>query len=64
MGLIKIPSGYLPHLHNIIISVLPNKMVAKRHGFLVRGATSISRIQRHTHVIHKYLCKVRDLYPH
>ena len=50
----KIVSGLcLSHLHNIVGNMLPNKMVAKCHGFLVQGATRIFRGKNHTHVVHK-----------
>ena len=51
----KIVAGvYIPHFHKKIGNMLSNKMVAKRHGFLVQGATRIRRVQHHTHVVHKY----------
>ena len=50
----KIVAGvYLPHLHNIVGKMLPNKMVAKLHGFLVQGAARIRRVEHHIHVVHK-----------
>ena len=53
-----IASGvYLHHLHNIVSNILPNKMVGKSHSFIVQGATGISRVQHHTHVVHKYRCR-------
>ena len=51
---------YLTCLHNIVRNILPNKILAKRHGFLVQVATSISHVQHHTHVVHKYRCRFRD----
>ena len=61
----KIVAGvYLPHLHKIVGNMLPNKMVYKRHGLLVQGATRISSVQHHTNVVHKYRCSFRYLNPH
>ena len=54
----KIAAGvYLPHLHNILSNMIPNKMIAKCHSFTVQGATRISRVQHHTHDFHKYWCR-------
>ena len=55
---------YLPHLHNIVGNMLPNKMVDKRHGSLVHGDTKIRHVQHHTHVVHKYRCGFGYLDPH
>ena len=61
----KIVAGvYLPHLHDIYGNMIPNKMVAKRHGFIVHGDTRIFRIQHHTHIVHKYRCGFLYLDPH
>ena len=55
---------YLPHLHNFVDNIIPNKMVAKRHSFNVQGATRISCVQHHTCVIHKYRYTFGYLDPH
>ena len=50
----KICSGvYLPHLHNVFGNMLPDKMIGKRHSFVVQDATSIFCVQHHIHVFHK-----------
>ena len=55
---------YLPHLHKTFNNVLSKKMVAKCHGFIVQGATRISRAKRHTNVVHKYRYRFGYLDPH
>ena len=52
-GSAKFSSVYLPHRHNIVTNILPNKIVAKRHNFPVQGATRISPVQHHIHVVQK-----------
>ena len=55
---------YLPHLHNIVVNMLPNKMVANRHCFIDQDSNRISRVQHHTHVVHKYMCRFGYLITH
>ena len=42
----------------------PLKMLAKRHTFLVQGATRVSLVQHHTHVVPKYRFRFGDLHSH
>ena len=53
--------AYLPHLHNIVGNILPNKMVSKRHNFLVQDATMVSLIQHQTNFVPKYMCRFIDI---
>ena len=55
---------YLPNLHNIVGNMLTKKIVAKRHGFIVQGATRILRVQHHTHVVQNYRCSFGYPDPH
>ena len=55
---------YLPHLHKIVNIMLPLKMVAKCHGFIVLGATRVIHIQHHIYVLEKYRFRIREFYPH
>ena len=45
MGLKNVIGVYLTCLHNIVINMLPKKMVSNRHSFLDQGATSIIRVK-------------------
>ena len=45
--------AYLSYPHIIVVSIIPNKMVAKLHGFLVQVSTRVSSVQHHTHVVQK-----------
>ena len=61
----KIVAGvYLTHFHNIVVNMIHKKMVAKRQGFLVQGATRIFYIQHQTNFFHKYMCGFWYLDPH
>ena len=55
---------YITHQQNIVGNTLPDKMVAKRQGFLVQGATGICWVQHHNNVVNKYSCGFGYIDPH
>ena len=60
----KLSLVYLPRLHNIFGNMLPKKMLAKRHGFIIQVPTMVISFQHHTHIVHRYRCRLGYIYPH